>query len=306
MKCLIGNDTIQIEITNVCKHNCANCTRFVHHVKQPYFMDLDYFKKAVDSMVGFPKMTGIMGGEPLLHPRFEEMCDYLHSKIPPRQTGLWTCLPPGKEHLREAICKTFGNIFINDHSRDDIYHHPFLVSASEVQGIDEWVKWTMIDGCFFQYSWSASINPHGAFFCEIAAALSMLLDEGEGWPVEPGWWTKTPKDYTAQIERYCMLCGGAMPLQKRVSTSGKDEISPMMFNRVKEFSRKVIKGEYDLSDCQMKRDDSQLAAYKDQDYRDRIGSRYGIYMTQNDLCFLTPHLVKNWKGGGKNEQSNDQ
>jgi hypothetical protein len=90
-------------------------------------------------------------------------------------------------------------------------------------------------------------------------------------------------------------------LQKRASTSDKDEISPLMFNRIKDYSRKIIKGEYELSDCQMKRDDTHLAAYKDPDYRDKIAARYGIYMLQNDLCFLTPHLVKNWKGGGKNE-----
>ena len=299
MKPLVQNDTIQIEITNACPLNCANCTRFCGHVEKPFFMELDQFKTAVDSMAGFPHMTGVMGGEPLLHPRFEEMCNYLHSKIPPRQTGLWSCLPPGKEHYREVICETFGNIFINDHTRNDIYHHPFLVSAEEIQGLDKWVKWTMIDQCYFQHAWSASINPHGAFFCEIAASLSMLLNMDEAWPVEPGWWTKSPKDYTAQMEKYCLLCGGAMPLQKRISTTRRDEISPGMIDRIKHFSRKIIRGDVDVSDCLMKKDESPLATYKDPDYRDRIAARYGIFMTQNDLCFLTPYLAQSWKGGDR-------
>ena len=301
MKCIVDNDTVQIEITNACTLNCANCTRFTHHTKKPYMMDFEYFKKCVDSMIGFPKMTGIMGGEPLLHPEFERMCNYLHSKIPPSQTGLWTCLPPMKEHYRDVICETFGNIFINDHSRDDIMHHPFLVSAAEIKNIDRWVKWVMIDRCWAQLSWSASINPHGAFFCEIAASLSILLNNNEkdGWKVDPGWWVRTPKDYREQMEKYCMLCGGAMPLQKRVSTTIKDEISPLMLERIKDYSPKVKKGEYDISNCELCQDDSQMASYKDPRYREAIAARYGIYMMENELHFLTPFLSKSFKGGKK-------
>jgi Radical SAM superfamily len=295
MRCLVDMDTIQIEITNACPLNCANCTRFTHHVKKPFFMTFEQFKKAVDSMVGYPKMTGIMGGEPLLHPEFEKMCNYLHSQIPPRQTGLWTCLPSGKEHYRDVIVETFGNIFINDHSRDDIMHHPFLVSAAEIKDLDGWVKWNMIDKCWAQHSWSASINPHGAFFCEIAASLSMLLhDKKDGWPVDSGWWVRTTKDFKEQIEAYCMLCGGAMPLKKRVSTSIKDEISPNMVQRLS-FSPKIKRGEYDVSDCEICQDDSQMASYKDPTYREKITAKYGMFTMQNDLNFLTPYLSKSWK-----------
>ena len=97
-----------------------------------------------------------------------------------------------------------------------------------------------------------------------------------------------------------MLCGGAMPMRKRCSTSHRDEISPKMLERIAPFSRKVKRGEYDISECKIVQDDcTAMAAYKDPDYRDRIAARYGIYTMQNDLCFLTPHLAKNWttKGG---------
>ena len=298
MKCIVDNDTVQIEITNACPLNCANCTRFTKHVRKPFFMTFGQFKEAVDSMVGYPKMTGVMGGEPLLHPEFEKMCNYLHTKISPRQTGLWTCLPPGKEHYREVICETFGNIFINDHTRDDIMHHPFLVSAEEIKNVDRWVKWVLIDKCWAQLSWSASVNPHGAFFCEIAASLSMLLNKkDDGWKIEPGWWVRTPKDYREQMEKYCLLCGGAMPLKKRVSTTIKDEISPKMLERIKDFSGKVKRGEYDLSNCEMCQDDTPMASYKDPSYRERITARYGMFTMQNELNFLTPYLSNTWKGG---------
>ena len=94
-----------------------------------------------------------------------------------------------------------------------------------------------------------------------------------------------------------MLCGGAMPLKKRVSTSIKDEISPMMLERIRPFSRKVQKGQFDVSKCELFQDDSPMATYKDPNYRERITARYGMYTMENELHFLTPYLSKSWKGG---------
>jgi hypothetical protein len=37
-------------------------------------MSLDYVEKCLDSLEGWPNRVGIMGGEPLLHPEFPEIC----------------------------------------------------------------------------------------------------------------------------------------------------------------------------------------------------------------------------------------
>jgi len=187
MKALCDMDTIQIELTNACKMSCSNCTRFCGHTK-PWFLSEEDFKKAVDSMDKFPKMTGFMGGEPLMHPQFQEFCEYALTKIPKEQLGLWTALPKGFEHHAKTICETFDHIFINDHTRSDIFHGPVLVASEEIFD-DKREMFYAIDHCWLQNSWSASINPNGAFFCEIAAAMSILFeDQPTGWPVEPGWW----------------------------------------------------------------------------------------------------------------------
>jgi hypothetical protein len=294
MRPILDMDNIQIEITNACQHSCSNCTRFCGHYPKPYFMDFEYFKKAVDSMDKFPKMTGIMGGEPLLHPEFEKFCDYLHSKIPPEQCGLWSCFPKGKEHYREIICNTFGNVFLNDQSRDDVLHTPILAASGENSKSEQWYKDYLIDHCWIQNSWSASINPRGAFFCEVAAALSELLKEGIGWPIDtiPQWWTKSPKDYVSQIDTYCKLCGAAMPMLRRASVTGIDDISPKMFERLKSSSPKIKSGKYVISDMEICVDKRPVATYKDQEYRNKIAARYGIFLILNERCFHTPILRK--------------
>jgi hypothetical protein len=305
MRPLLNMDTIQIEITNSCVHQCGNCTRFVGHHKKPFFMDFDTFKEAVDSMVGYPKMTGMMGGEPLIHPDFEKMCNYLHSKIPARQCGLWTTFPAGFESYREVIVETFGNIFLNDHSRDDVMHNPVLVSSEELP-VQEWERHYMLNDCWAQMSWSASINPFGAYFCEIAASLAMLLGkrfDAKGkeiaWPVVPGWWTRSPMHFTHQMKEFCGLCGCGMPLKKRQSVTGIDDISPKMLERIKNTSPKVKAGKYEVHNLQLCQDNRPMASYKDPHYRDKIADRYGIFLMNNDLMFQQPYLRKNWKKGGE-------
>jgi hypothetical protein len=255
-------------------------------------MPLDQFKEAVDSMRGYPKMTGIQGGEPLLHPDFAKMCEYLSSKIPKEQLGLWSTFPKGYEHYREVICNTFHHVFVNDHSRNDIYHHAGLVAIEEVIPSRD-MMWNYIDHCWAQESWSASINPRGAWFCEIAAALSLLFEEGQGWSVKKGWWWRIPKDFKEQMERFCPRCGFAAPIKRRVSTEGIDDISPDNFRRLKNKVKNPDR--FKTHNLEIVAEMEPLAAYKEFDYRNKIADRYGIFLMVNEQNFWTPYLRKSGK-----------
>lgn len=291
MRPLGDMDTIQIELTNACKMSCSNCTRFCGHTK-PWFITEEDFKRAVDSMVGYPKMTGFMGGEPLMHPMFEEFCKYALTKIPKEQLGLWTSMPKGYEKYAKTICETFDHIFINDHTRNDIFHGPVLVAAEEVFE-DKNEMFFVIDHCWLQNAWSASINYKGAFFCEIAAAMSILFNGSDGWPVEPGWWWRTPKDFKEQIEEYCPKCGCAVPLKRRRSIEGTDDISPGNFERLKDVSFKIRNGKYVIHDLKLatpqELEKQPMAMYKDFIYRCNVATRYGISLAINEKNFVRPY-----------------
>jgi hypothetical protein len=284
-------DTIQIEVTNACHLSCSNCTRLCPHIRKPFMVDMDHFKLSIDSMKGYPKMVGIMGGEPLLHPHFEELCDYALSQIPRAQLGLWSSLPPGKEHYRDVIVRTFGNVFFNDHTIE-VRHCPILVGAEEVIP-DPADMWQAIDKCWLQECWSASVNPKGAFFCEIAASMSMLFDDPDhgGWPIEPGWWKRIPKDYRDQMEKWCPRCGCALSLSRRKSTDHVDDISPLNLSRLNGNSRRVSAGEYQLHDCKQLDKPEEMFQYKNPVFRDKVAYRYGIYTSATPLQFLEPHLM---------------
>ena len=75
---------MQIDITNICGLDCIYCTRYNKHLRnnQRYNMELDYFEKVLQSLEEWPNIIGIIGGEPLLHPKFEEICEIFNERSP--------------------------------------------------------------------------------------------------------------------------------------------------------------------------------------------------------------------------------
>ena len=259
---------IQIDITNACIHNCSNCTRFCGLHRKPFFMDFETFKKAVDSLAGYKGIVGIMGGEPTLHPDFEKFMDYYQAHVPEprprtfcrlplpdfsdwvaraiyqrgRHRGIWSSLGSGYYRHFEQIQDIFPYQVLNDHCHVN-QHQALLISRRELGIPDE--KWfPMRDRCWIQNLWSASITPKGAFFCEIAASLDMLLDGPGGWPIEPGWWRRTPADFSDQLH-WCELCSAALNVPSLPASAQTDMMSPEMLERLKKINGwKISTGRY--------------------------------------------------------------
>lgn len=266
MKSPADMQIIQIDITNACTKKCSNCTRFCGNHRKPFMMDFETFKRAVDSMEGFPGIVGIMGGEPTLHPQFEEFARYFASKFGTggplengrkpissfnahivgkvfdiennNRRGLWSIM--GKRYYEhyELIQETFGYQVVNDHASPSD-HAALLITRKEL-GIpdDEWVK--MRDACWIQNRWSASIHPKGAFFCEVAAALDATFDGPGGWPIEPGWWKRKPEDFKEQL-KYCEMCSACLKVPTRDANQETDDVSPLMYDKLVQIRSPKIK-----------------------------------------------------------------
>ncbi len=262
---------IQIEITNACVHQCSNCTRFCGHHRKNFFMDRETFMRAVNSLAEFPNTVGMMGGEPTLHPDFAELATYFkehfgsretmkRGRLPipdfskyiadefrfpgPKERGLWTI--GGKHYYRnfELIQDTFNTQVINDHQYDSL-HQGILLARKDLGVPDD--KWEKIrDACWLQNMWSASITPKGAFFCEIAAALDMLFDGPGGWPIEPGWWKRTPEAFGDQLN-WCEFCGIALKGPTSLASEATDDVTISILERLEKLeSPKVARKKYRL------------------------------------------------------------
>jgi len=250
---------IQIELTNACPHSCSNCTRFCGRHSKPFFAEEGQFRKAVDSMLGFHGMVGIMGGEPTIHPKFDSFVKYYADKIhtppfkPMRQAvkdfaayrnkhlsdvllskrGLWTSLGPGYRKHFELIQDVFPYQCINDHSHEG--RHQMLLGCRKDFGIsdEEWIP--LRDACWIQNMWSASITPKGAYFCEVAGALDILYNSPFGdvaWKVEKGWWERAPEEFGAQLQ-FCELCSAPLRVPHTVASHKMDYVSKWHSDRLK-------------------------------------------------------------------------
>lgn len=267
---------IQIEITNACTFQCANCTRYVGHQRKPYFMDLGMFERAVDSLKGYRGGIGIMGGEPTLHPEFPQICELLNRKVPPQKCGIWTSGYKWREY-RNLIKKTFKYaVSFNDHSDPNQKHQPVFVAIDEVIR-DKKLMWDLIDHCWVQETWSPAINHKGAFFCEVAAAMDIFLDGPGGYPVERGWWAREPEDFRDQVERYCRRCGAALPMKCSSNRKAADLISPGNLELFKKHgSPKIARGRYQVFDRVM--DDRVRELRKDWSPQNYLGVRTGRFI----------------------------
>lgn len=276
-------NVIEIDITNACIHSCSNCTRFCGHHKKPFFMSFEDFKKAIDSLDDFNGMVGIIGGEPTLHPELEKFIDYVRERrvkkvrkiargpISDMQTNIiatvdkaaanvlfLSSLSRGYYKYFEVINDTFARQLLNDH-KNEVMHQALLMSRKEL-GIsdEEWIE--KRNACWIQNSWSATITPKGAFFCEVAGALDMLFDGPGGWKVEPGWIDRKPEDFTDQLH-WCEMCSACLDVPKRLSSDEIDDITPGMAQKLQEIgSPKLSKGR-----CVI-RDPNEFDKYKDATY----------------------------------------
>lgn len=271
---------IQIDITNACILQCSNCTRFCGHHKKPYFMDVETVKKAVDSLDGFNGTVSFMGGEPTLHPQFEEIANYLAQKhtrstgsnkemyypqnkfmssifnmqlensdlrdvdngymYTVNSPGLWSAMGEHYSKHYEIIQDTFRYQALNDHNAD-MYHDPILISRKEL-GIpdDEWEE--IRDKCWIQNEWSASITPKGVFFCEVAGAMDMLFQGPGGLPIEPGWWKKDLTEFKEQFN-WCEQCAVPCKTYTRNAKEEIDDVSPLIIEKLKEVDSPKLRKE---------------------------------------------------------------
>ena len=182
-----------------------------------------------------------------MHPKFDEMMAYFRSRVRPEKRGLWTSAPESYFKHKEVIAETFPRWqLINERGANAVpsQHQPILVAISDMVP-DPQTRAQLIDKCWVQNMWSASITPKGAFFCEVAAALDRLYDGPGGWPVEPGWYKRTPDDpeFQAQVKQWCDMCGAACPLPRRESSDGADDISLYHFACLSGKSPKVARGD---------------------------------------------------------------
>lgn len=199
-------------------------------------------------------VIAMIGGNPCLHPRFDELCAIFRDVIPnKRSRGLWTNNLAGRgKDARD----TFGWFSLNVHGdsgnaaemrrelswssinghapRPEHSRHAAVFTAvrdfiGSPEIPDEAAMWQLIEGCDINRKWSGSIIQIGgeifAFFCEIAATFEAIYGHKTGIPVTPGWWKLGMDAFDAQSKEWCPKCGVPLRMKGHMDNEQTDDFS---------------------------------------------------------------------------------
>jgi hypothetical protein len=273
---------IQVKWTTACNLTCVNCTAKVPQIKdlkRVWWMSPDQLREALRSLRGFGGVIGAFGGNPCLHPKFEEMCAVFREEIPNiDQRGLWSNNLMGKA----AICR---QTFAPHHSNLNVHmvekaaleiekewpealaarremiitgatkpslHGSWDVALKDVIP-DEGKRWELISKCPVNQGWSAEITlvkgDLRVFFCEYAATrgefFDVLEEEDVSFPVTPGWWHQPMEFFRKQVCHHCHRCSAPLNPHKIVDLGNEpadySDTNAKLYQGSKRPSRRVDK-----------------------------------------------------------------
>jgi hypothetical protein len=234
---------LQIHVTRACDLACNHCSQGSNLAGKPVMMTPDQFDEACRSLEGYFGVVGMFGGNPTMHPQFDELCRIMRARIPFAQRGLWCNNLRGKgAHARITHNPKVSNLNVHMDARafeeferdwpesrpylkglglDSIHSSPWV--GLKDLGIPEGERWELISKCDVNQYWSAMIcvvrGEPRAFFCEVAGAQAMLHQDNPEWagtgrpaedtglPISPGWWRQGMEAFERQVETHCHHCG---------------------------------------------------------------------------------------------------
>ena len=228
------NGIIQVHVTRACDLACTGCTQGSNLGGKPTVITLENFEKAIISLRDYYGVVGIFGGNPTLHPKFEDLCEILTTYIPFDRRGLWSNNLRGFGKLcRETFNPAVSNLNVHtdmkayeEMKRDwpecspkgtnDSRHSPPYVAMKDMVDMNREEQERLIEYCDVNQYWSAMIcqfrGELRAYFCELAGAQSMLHEHDPDYPdtglkIIEDWWKRPMKDFAHQVEKHCFECG---------------------------------------------------------------------------------------------------
>lgn len=228
---LLKNKRVNIVVTNHCNLSCGSCHQLcsLFQTYQPSKLwnipieQLDYDIKVLTHSKGTnPPSIGIFGGEPTLHPEWEEILNVV-KKHHTTQFDVWT------NNTQPDHLVPIPNIRYRLGNKKDTMHRATLVAACDVyQRSDKNFYWNIAhDSCRMWRSCRSVIYDNRAYLCEPAAAFDRLTLGAAQWEQSKGWKVVigvNPLDQStnaiaAQGKEFCYRCGFCIehPLWQKVT-----------------------------------------------------------------------------------------
>jgi organic radical activating enzyme len=209
----------EIVITNACNLSCGGCCQLVGQFRkdQIWFISLDELERNISILKKYPPEHGelspitIFGGEPTLHPRWDNIIKILKRNSP----TVFRINTNGR--LGHQRYQKEDNIvwYVDLHPESQLFVQSSYAAMDAIRLPDDIDYWRKAQkDCPIWNGCQCSIYNGKAYFCENAAAIDWLHNNGNnGWSIseDANPFDRTNQEIDKQAAELCKRCGWCIP-----------------------------------------------------------------------------------------------
>lgn len=202
-----SRDMIEIDITYLCNLHCLNCNRSVTQAREAMHMPLEQVTSFVDQSIERGKRwrrIRVLGGEPTLHPRFDEvMRELLRYKAAVPSTIIEVVTNGYGARVKNTLSKLPPELMIDNTRKESPIQPTF--GPFNMAPIDDrrYRGSAFANGCAVLEDCGMGLTPMGYYPCAVAGGIDRILRDDIGVKDLP----TDDDDMTKAAERLCGLCG---------------------------------------------------------------------------------------------------
>lgn len=199
---------LEIDITYECNLRCNGCCRSCAQAPEKLHMDIETIKKFLQETetLGIQwESVHILGGEPTLHPQFQEIMALLDEWFKERSpsTDLKVISNGHGDKVRTELEKIPKYWLYNTSFKESLntdYFEPFNLAPIDLPG---WENEDFQKGCWITQDSGIGLTPFGYFHCAIAGGIERIMKLGKGFYKIP----QHPWEFLTLMRTYCQYCG---------------------------------------------------------------------------------------------------
>jgi hypothetical protein len=232
----------QIVITNVCNMNCGGCVQLIGHFPKEklWFMSIEDIDKNIRLLKKYMEGShecspiSIFGGEPTLHPQWDELIALLKNYKP---TIFWINTNGRLGHKRYQKEENLV-YWVDLHPDSQKFVRSLYAASDAIKLPDDMSYWRKAQkDCDIWKGCSTSIYKNKAYFCENAGPMDLLFYDGQyGWELDDNKhpFVKSKEEIDEQAKHFCKRCGWCVTeLVPRQFSKDPSHVSPANYVDIK-------------------------------------------------------------------------
>lgn len=198
---------LELDITYACNLHCYNCNRSVRQAPEKLHLPVEKLRTWVDEWISRGKRwrrIRVLGGEPTVHPQFQEiMVELLRYREWSPQT-LLEVVTNGYGPEVEARLKELPRDILVENSQKQSVVQPVFGPFNLAPADDQKFQHTdFANACAIASNCGMGLTPMGYYPCALAGGIDRITEDGLGLQTLPA----DEDDMLPSASNFCRLCG---------------------------------------------------------------------------------------------------